>query len=143
MILHHPSGTTTVLSNVRHTYITPPGEGFLPTDTAKHHRDWAVSVIRDAMVGAGVSWDTLDVIAYTKGQSELGTAPEERTVELTVAPTRRSLSRQDPAWEDRCPSSPWSHAHSHSSTTSRSSVSTTASLVSPKPDLWLLELTST
>lgn len=27
-----------VLSNVRHTYVAPPGEGFLPRDTAKHHR---------------------------------------------------------------------------------------------------------
>lgn len=57
-----------MLSNVRHTYITPPGEGFLPTDTARHHRDWAVGVIRDAMVGAKVGWDQVDVIAYTKGK---------------------------------------------------------------------------
>ena len=27
-----------VLSNPRRTYITPPGEGFLPRDTAHHHR---------------------------------------------------------------------------------------------------------
>ena len=27
-----------VLSNPRRTYVTPPGEGFLPRDTAKHHR---------------------------------------------------------------------------------------------------------
>lgn len=67
LILHHPSGSTTVLSNVRHTYITPPGEGFLPTDTARHHRDWAVSVVRDAMVGANVGWRDVDLIAYTKG----------------------------------------------------------------------------
>lgn len=67
LVLHHPNGQTTVLSNVRHTYITPPGEGFLPTDTAKHHRQWAVSVVRDAMVGAGVGWKDVDVIAYTKG----------------------------------------------------------------------------
>ena len=27
-----------VLSNPRRTYITPPGEGFKPTETAEHHR---------------------------------------------------------------------------------------------------------
>ena len=28
----------TVLSNPRRTYITPPGQGFVPHDTAKHHQ---------------------------------------------------------------------------------------------------------
>jgi len=27
-----------VLSNPRETYITPPGTGFLPKETAEHHR---------------------------------------------------------------------------------------------------------
>ena len=27
-----------VLSNPRETYITPPGEGFVPSDTARHHQ---------------------------------------------------------------------------------------------------------
>ena len=27
-----------VLSNVRHTYVAPPGQGFLPRDTAIHHQ---------------------------------------------------------------------------------------------------------
>ena len=30
--------TLQVLSNPRRTYITPPGEGFQPGDTARHHR---------------------------------------------------------------------------------------------------------
>lgn len=57
----------TVLSNVRHTYITPPGEGFLPSDTARHHRDWAVKVIREAIRKAGVRIGDLSCIAFTKG----------------------------------------------------------------------------
>ena len=57
----------TVLSNVRHTYITPPGEGFLPRDTAKHHRDWVMTVIRDSLKKAGISMHDLDCICYTKG----------------------------------------------------------------------------
>lgn len=63
------AGTTkvTVLSNVRHTYITPPGEGFLPSDTARHHRDWIVRVIQEAVKKAGVRMGDLDCIAFTKG----------------------------------------------------------------------------
>lgn len=61
----------TVLSNVRHTYITPPGEGFLPRDTAQHHRQWALKVIGDAVENAGVSMHDLDCICFTKGRSIL------------------------------------------------------------------------
>lgn len=64
---HNPDGTTSVLANVRHTYITPPGEGFLPRDTAIHHREWALKVIKDAMNEAGVSMADLSCISYTKG----------------------------------------------------------------------------
>jgi len=56
-----------VLSNVRHTYITPPGEGFLPRDTAVHHRQWALKVIQDAIAKSGISMHDLDCICYTKG----------------------------------------------------------------------------
>ena len=38
-----------VLSNVRHTYISPPGQGFLPKDTALHHRQYILSVLRQAL----------------------------------------------------------------------------------------------
>jgi len=61
--------TVMVLSNVRHTYITPPGEGFLPSDTARHHREWVVKVIEEAVKKAGVRMSDLDVIAFTKGWS--------------------------------------------------------------------------
>lgn len=61
---HNPDGTTAVLANVRHTYITPPGEGFLPRDTAIHHRQWALNVIKDAMKQAetteGMSLEVLE-----------------------------------------------------------------------------------
>ena len=64
---HKPDGTTSILANVRHTYITPPGEGFLPRDTAIHHRQWILQVIKDAISQAGVSMDELHCICYTKG----------------------------------------------------------------------------
>lgn len=56
-----------VLSNVRDTYITPPGEGFLPRDTARHHRNWVVRLIKRSMEEAGVSREELDCICFTKG----------------------------------------------------------------------------
>ncbi|KAL1952110.1 hypothetical protein VTO73DRAFT_1259 [Trametes versicolor] len=67
IIKHSTDGSTFVLSNVRHTYITPAGEGFLPRDTAQHHREWALTVINDALSKAGVSLHDIDCICYTKG----------------------------------------------------------------------------
>lgn len=67
IVQHLPDGSTNILSNVRHTYITPPGEGFLPRDTAVHHREWAVKVIRDSLDKAGVKMSDLDCICFTKG----------------------------------------------------------------------------
>ncbi|KZT74770.1 peptidase M22, glycoprotease [Daedalea quercina L-15889] len=67
IIEHGPDGTITIMANVRHTYITPPGEGFLPRDTAQHHREWALTVINDALKKAAISLHDLDCICYTKG----------------------------------------------------------------------------
>ncbi|KZT42592.1 O-sialoglyco protein endopeptidase [Sistotremastrum suecicum HHB10207 ss-3] len=67
VIAHLPDGSTKVLSNVRHTYVTPPGEGFLPRDTAQHHRDWALKVIQDAFKQASLRPQDIDCICYTKG----------------------------------------------------------------------------
>jgi len=67
IIRHELDGSSTVLSNIRHTYITPPGEGFLPRDTATHHRQWAINVIDDAVAKSGITMHDLDCICYTKG----------------------------------------------------------------------------
>ncbi|KAG8874179.1 putative tRNA threonylcarbamoyladenosine biosynthesis protein kae1 [Tulasnella sp. 331] len=67
VIQHLSNGETHILSNVRHTYITPPGEGFLPRDTAQHHRDWIMSVLKDSLNAAGVNMHDIDCICYTKG----------------------------------------------------------------------------
>ncbi|KAF3760205.1 hypothetical protein M406DRAFT_104665, partial [Cryphonectria parasitica EP155] len=58
-----------VLSNVRHTYNSPPGTGFLPKDTAAHHRAHFCDVALEALRVAGVRnpRDEIDCIAYTKG----------------------------------------------------------------------------
>jgi hypothetical protein len=67
IIKHLEDGSSAVLSNVRHTYITPPGEGFQPRDTANHHREWIIKVINDCLATAGVSLHDVDCICYTKG----------------------------------------------------------------------------
>ena len=70
--------TVTVLSNVRHTYITPPGEGFMPSDTGRHHREWVVRVLEEAVKKAGVRMGDLDVIAFTKGRRGTQSPKEQR-----------------------------------------------------------------
>lgn len=57
----------TILSNCRRTYITPPGEGFLPKDTAAHHRKVIIEVLGEALKEANIKPSQLDVICYTKG----------------------------------------------------------------------------
>jgi N6-L-threonylcarbamoyladenine synthase len=56
-----------ILSNIRHTYVPPPGDGFLPKDTAKHHRAWVVQLVKQAVQEACVTVQDIDCICYTKG----------------------------------------------------------------------------
>ncbi|NP_001275077.1 glycoprotein endopeptidase-like protein [Solanum tuberosum] len=57
----------TILSNPRHTYITPPGQGFLPRETAQHHHQHILPLVKSALETAGVTPDEIDCICYTKG----------------------------------------------------------------------------
>lgn len=68
LILHpHKGGPAQILSNIRHTFHPPPGEGFLPKDTAKHHRSWVISLVKQAMKEAQIRVNEVDCICYTKG----------------------------------------------------------------------------
>jgi N6-L-threonylcarbamoyladenine synthase len=68
IMLHPKDGSTPqVLANIRHTYVSPPGEGFLPKDTARHHRSWVVKLVKKALKEACISVDDVDCICYTKG----------------------------------------------------------------------------
>ncbi|KAI4918676.1 hypothetical protein J4E90_003063 [Alternaria incomplexa] len=62
-----PNQPPIILANLRHTYVSPPGEGFLPKDTAIHHRAWVVRLIKQAVRQAGVKIEDIDCICYTKG----------------------------------------------------------------------------
>ena len=68
LILHPPKGgPAQILANIRHTFVSPPGEGFLPKDTAKHHRSWVVRLVKQAMKEANVAIPDISCICYTKG----------------------------------------------------------------------------
>lgn len=56
-----------VLSNVRHTYVAPTGQGFLPRDTAKHHQSFVLEVLRRALEEANVRPEEIDCVCFTKG----------------------------------------------------------------------------
>ncbi|VVC33114.1 Gcp-like domain,tRNA N6-adenosine threonylcarbamoyltransferase Kae1/OSGEP,Peptidase M22 [Cinara cedri] len=56
-----------VLSNCRKTYITPPGEGFLPRETAKHHQSNIISLLEEAFIISNLKPEEIDVVCFTKG----------------------------------------------------------------------------
>lgn len=57
-----------IYANPRYTFITPPGTGFLPKETAEHHRTKILGLIKQALEEAKMSLDKdITVICYTKG----------------------------------------------------------------------------
>ena len=68
-IIAHPSPSSPpqILANLRHTYVSPPGTGFLPKETALHHRHWVVAMVKRALRQAGVQPRDLSCISYTRG----------------------------------------------------------------------------
>ncbi|GKT99335.1 glycoprotein endopeptidase kae1 [Fusarium langsethiae] len=66
VILHTPTETK-ILSNLRDTFVSPPGTGFLPKDTAAHHRAHFVRLAREALAEAKIIPADVDCICYTKG----------------------------------------------------------------------------
>ncbi|KIW35467.1 tRNA N6-adenosine threonylcarbamoyltransferase [Cladophialophora immunda] len=56
-----------ILSNIRHTYHAPPGAGFLPKDTALHHRSHVTSLVSSALRETNLTPADIDCICYTKG----------------------------------------------------------------------------
>ena len=56
-----------ILANIRDTYITPPGTGFLPRETAQHHGNFILELTKRAFKQAGITPKEIDYICYTKG----------------------------------------------------------------------------
>jgi N6-L-threonylcarbamoyladenine synthase len=91
--------TVSILSNIRHTYVTPPGEGFLPSDTARHHKRWISEVVEKALQEGGKTMDDVDVVCFTKGvwgywrtgKASADLVPRLQVLEWALL-SRRSLS---------------------------------------------------
>jgi N6-L-threonylcarbamoyladenine synthase len=71
-LIHHTPTSTTILSNLRDTFVSPPGTGFLPKDTAAHHRAAFVKLALQALAAAkkdghDVSIADIDCICFTQG----------------------------------------------------------------------------
>lgn len=68
-LISHPSPDKPpiILANLRHTYHAPPGAGFLPKETAKHHRSWVVRLVKQSLRQAGITPSQIDCVCYTKG----------------------------------------------------------------------------
>ena len=62
-----------VLSNPRHTFISPPGEGFMPSETARHHKAHILGLTKQAIEEAKIRPNDLDAICFTKGPGMAGT----------------------------------------------------------------------
>jgi len=56
-----------ILANVRVTYVTPPGTGFLPRETAVHHQQHILRLVGEALKEAKLQPSQIDALAYTKG----------------------------------------------------------------------------
>lgn len=67
ILLSDSTRNVTVLANERKTYITPAGQGFLPKDTAAHHRSQIIGLLKAALLKASLSIKDVDVICFTKG----------------------------------------------------------------------------
>jgi N6-L-threonylcarbamoyladenine synthase len=76
-----------VYANIRRTYHAPPGHGFLPKDTAAHHRRLVLALIGEALREAQLTMRDISVLAYTKGPG-IGNALS------VVAIVARSLSKR-------------------------------------------------
>lgn len=56
-----------ILSNPRKTFITPPGEGFRPKETADHHRREVLGILKKSLQEANLKLEDIDLFCYTKG----------------------------------------------------------------------------
>eukprot|EP01147_Barroeca_monosierra_P009008 gene9008-1338_t len=74
-----------VLANARDTYITPPGEGFQPSETARHHRAKVLGILRQALDEAKITPAEIDCVCFTKGPGMAAPLTVMAVVARTVA----------------------------------------------------------
>jgi len=65
--------------------VTPAGTGFLPKDTAKHHQQHILGLVKDALAQAKLTPQEIDALAYTKGPGMGGPLRSVAVVVRTLA----------------------------------------------------------
>lgn len=84
----------TILSNIRDTYISPPGTGFLPRLTSEHHRNTFIKVLLKALESSNIrNLSLIDGLCYTKGLNGVFLGPGMGPCLLVVAFAVRLLSQ--------------------------------------------------
>ena len=61
------TGAYDILANPRETYVTPPGTGFRPRETARHHQRHVVPLVQKCLREAGVAPSEIGCVCYTRG----------------------------------------------------------------------------
>lgn len=61
------SGEYEILANPRKTFVSPPGEGFRPKETAEHHQREIMPLVLAALKEAAPHITKVDCICYTRG----------------------------------------------------------------------------
>uniref|UniRef100_A0A6G3MG88 N(6)-L-threonylcarbamoyladenine synthase n=1 Tax=Henneguya salminicola TaxID=69463 RepID=A0A6G3MG88_HENSL len=56
-----------ILSNLRFTFITLPGQGFKPSDTEAHHRNKILELLKNVLQESKLHMTQIDVICFTQG----------------------------------------------------------------------------
>lgn len=79
----------TIHANVRRTFVTPPGTGFLPRETAEHHTAHILPLIKEALEKAKIAdnqiQEKIAAICYTKGPGMAGPLSVGCVVARTLA----------------------------------------------------------
>lgn len=88
-----------------HSYITPPGTGFLPRETAAHHQAHVVGLVRRALAEAGVRPSDLDCLCYTRGPGMGGCLVSVAVVVRVLAQLWGKPARGGPASRSALPRS--------------------------------------
>mmetsp|Transcript_44320 Transcript_44320/g.70884 ORF Transcript_44320/g.70884 Transcript_44320/m.70884 type:complete len:116 (-) Transcript_44320:1629-1976(-) len=60
-------GRFVTMSNPRKTFLTPPGQGFLPRETAWHHQAHVVGIVREALNEANIKPEEVSWLGWTVG----------------------------------------------------------------------------
>eukprot|EP00298_Acanthocystis_sp_HF-20_P000961 c11338_g2_i1.p1 GENE.c11338_g2_i1~~c11338_g2_i1.p1 ORF type:complete len:338 (+),score=135.79 c11338_g2_i1:1-1014(+) len=56
-----------ILVNIRHTYVSPPGHGFMPKETAEHHAQHVLPLLTQAFRDSNLNPSDLSCVCYTMG----------------------------------------------------------------------------